>query len=181
MALASASCPHGALLAPRPVSVYSRAEGVWRCLSPLLRSAVLLLLLLRGAPLKLCAGSSTGPGAAPPRTPPRSARNRHGHLGSPFPASRLPGTSLPPVRKWRAGGGAECLRAPPASCLEPPSAQLWGLALAGGCGRAPASPGQSSQSRVTGVQNARERRSERPSGSFHHVFPQMSGKLSKIP
>lgn len=62
-------------------SDFGRAEGVWTRLSPALRSAV----LLRGAPPKLCAGSSARPGAAPPRTPPRNARNRHGRLAPPPP------------------------------------------------------------------------------------------------
>lgn len=89
-------------------SGFSRAEGVWRRLSPVLRSAV--LLLFRGVPPKLCAGSSTHPGTATPRTPPRNTRNRHGHFGSSSPPTPpFPGTSLPPMRgagesQWRAGG-----------------------------------------------------------------------------
>lgn len=83
-------------------SDFGRAEGVWTRLSPALRSAI----LLRGAPPKLCAGSSARPGAAPPRTPPRNARNRHGRLAPPPPRpdSRVR-HFLPCEERVRRGGG----------------------------------------------------------------------------
>lgn len=56
---------------------------------------------------------------------------------------------------------------------------LWGAA--GEPRPAQSPPADEAGSQVTGVQNARERRTERPSGSFPHVFPQMLGKFNKTP
>lgn len=74
------------------VSGFGRAEGVWTRLSLVSRSAVLL---------RNCAESSACLWTAPPRTPPRNARNRHGRLG-PLPLFTC--TSLPCGE--RGGGGA---------------------------------------------------------------------------
>ncbi|XP_053819614.1 phospholipid transfer protein C2CD2L isoform X1 [Vidua chalybeata] len=139
-------------------SGFSRAEAVWRGLSP-------VLLLLREVPPKLCAASSTRPGTAQPRAPPRSARNSHGHLGPSVSQVRhfLPcGERVSPSGGWAAGSAAALsegrLRRFPAGTAFCPA--LGSRAA----GRLWASPGQRSHRRPAGRRAMLPRRRMRESG-----------------
>lgn len=166
-------------------SDFSRAEGVWRRLSPVLRSAV--LLLLRGAPLKPRReqhspwdgpATDSAPQCPQPPWPPAPPT-------PPFPryvTSSRAGERASPSGGRAAGAAAVLndrrLRPPPSWNRLLPSSQEWRLPAAAGEPR-PVQPllAGGAASRIAGV---RECARAKKSAAVGFVSPRVSSDVGKI-